>query len=216
MNLSEKLRNARIAKHMSQTDLAEKVGVSLRTIQNYELGVRVPKSRSTYDKLAEALDMDVNILLDENAEFVLRASESYGGRGAKQAMEMVADSGRWSVLPAAIQKSVSPEKMYSSHIKHTEPGECPGVCITFMVLSPRVISLPSFKRISGFTALFKRNTQIQMIIGKKFHIILVNCYFSLSVCFFDYIICTVNMIEMSVSQKNILNIIVPNFGYNII
>ena len=91
MNLSEKLRNARIAKHMSQTDLAEKVGVSLRTIQNYELGVRVPKSRSTYDKLAEALDMDVNILLDENAEFVLRASESYGGRGAKQAMEMVAD-----------------------------------------------------------------------------------------------------------------------------
>ena len=91
MNLSEKLRNARIAKHMSQTDLAEKVGVSLRTIQNYELGVRIPKSRSTYDKLAEALDMDVRILLDENAEFVLRASESYGGRGAKQAMEMVAD-----------------------------------------------------------------------------------------------------------------------------
>lgn len=91
MNLSEKLRNARAAKHMSQTELANKTGMSLRTIQNYELGIRLPKSRSTYDKLAEALEMDVNILLDENAEFVLRASESYGGRGAKQAMDMVAD-----------------------------------------------------------------------------------------------------------------------------
>ena len=91
MNLSEKLRNARAAKHMSQTELANKTGMSLRTIQNYEMGTRLPKSRSTYDKLAEALEMDVAILLDENAEFVLRASESYGGRGAKQAMDMVAD-----------------------------------------------------------------------------------------------------------------------------
>ena len=91
MNLSEKLRNARAAKHMSQTELANKTGMSLRTIQNYEMGTRLPKSRSTYDKLAEALEMDVDILLDENAEFVLRASESYGGRGAKQAMDMVAD-----------------------------------------------------------------------------------------------------------------------------
>ena len=91
MNLSEKLRNARAAKHMSQTELANKTGMSLRTIQNYEMGTRLPKSRSTYDKLAEALEMDVDILLDENAEFVLRASESYGGRGAEQAMDMVAD-----------------------------------------------------------------------------------------------------------------------------
>lgn len=91
MNLSEKLRNARAAKHMSQTELANKTGMSLRTIQNYEMGTRLPKSRSTYDKLAEALEMDVDILLDENAEFVLRATESYGGRGAKQAMDMVAD-----------------------------------------------------------------------------------------------------------------------------
>ena len=91
MNLSEKLRNARAAKRMPQADLANMTGMSLRTIQNYELGTRLPKSRSTYDKLAEALNMDVNILLDENTEFVLRASESYGGRGAKQAMDMVAD-----------------------------------------------------------------------------------------------------------------------------
>ncbi len=91
MNLSEKLRNARAAKRMSQTELAEKSGVSLRTIQNYELGVRTPKSRSTYDRLAEALEMDVNILLDENAEFILMASESYGARGEKQAMDIVND-----------------------------------------------------------------------------------------------------------------------------
>ncbi len=91
MNLGEKLRNARAAKRMSQTELAEKSGVSLRTIQNYELGVRTPKSRSTYDRLAQALEMDVNILLDENAEFVLMAGENYGARGEKQAMDIVND-----------------------------------------------------------------------------------------------------------------------------
>ena len=91
MDLSEKLRNARAAKRMSQTELANRTGMSLRTIQNYELGTRLPKSRSTYDKLAEALDMDVNILLDDSAEFVLRASEKYGGRGGKQAWDMVSD-----------------------------------------------------------------------------------------------------------------------------
>ena len=91
MNRGEKIKNARIAKHMSQTELADKTGMSLRTIQNYEKGTRLPKSRDTYGKLAAALEIDESILLDENTEFVLRASEQYGSRGAKQAWDMVSD-----------------------------------------------------------------------------------------------------------------------------
>lgn len=93
MNFSEKIRNARIAKELSQNDLAKATGISLRTIQNYEMGVRLPKSRDTYTKLAAALGIKEDVLLDENASFVIQAHERYGSRGAAQAWDMVADLG---------------------------------------------------------------------------------------------------------------------------
>ena len=91
MKFGEKIRNARIAKKMSQADLARNAGISLRTVQNYELGTRMPKKRDTYAKLAEALGISEDILIDENTSFVLRASEQYGDKGAKQAFDMVSD-----------------------------------------------------------------------------------------------------------------------------
>lgn len=91
MTLAEKLKNARAAKHLSQRDLAEASGISLRTIQNYELGARMPKRRDTYACLAAALGIEEKVLLDENADFVLRANEQYGSRGARQAWDLVAD-----------------------------------------------------------------------------------------------------------------------------
>lgn len=93
MTLGEKLRNARIAKQLSQAELANAAGVSLRTIQNYEMDARVPKKRDTYLKLAQALGVDEKVLLDDNAGFVLRANEQYGSRGARQAWDLVADMG---------------------------------------------------------------------------------------------------------------------------
>ena len=91
MELSEKIKNARIAKNMSQRELAQAIGVSDRTIQNYEMGARMPRNRGTYEALAKALSVNVETLLDENASFILSATEQYGKRGAKQAMDMVND-----------------------------------------------------------------------------------------------------------------------------
>ncbi|MBO4337035.1 MAG: helix-turn-helix transcriptional regulator [Lachnospiraceae bacterium] len=91
MELSEKIKNARIAKNMSQRELAQAIGVSDRTIQNYEMGARMPRNRDTYEALAKALSVNVETLLDDNASFVLSAKEQYGARGAKQAMDMVND-----------------------------------------------------------------------------------------------------------------------------
>ena len=91
MEFSQKIRNARLAKDMSQNDLAKATGISLRTIQNYELGARLPKKRDTYAKLAAALDISEEVLLDENAAFVIRANEQFGSRGARQALDMVSD-----------------------------------------------------------------------------------------------------------------------------
>lgn len=97
MEFSEKIRNARMAKGWTQKDLAQATGMALRTIQNYELGTRLPKKRDTYFALAKALDINEGVLLDDNASFVLRANERYGSRGARQAWDMVADiAAMWS------------------------------------------------------------------------------------------------------------------------
>lgn len=89
MTFSEKIKSARAAKNMSQRDLAKATGISERTIQNYELGASMPKSKSTYEKLAAALEINSQTLLDENAEFVLQAGERYGTRGRKQAEDII-------------------------------------------------------------------------------------------------------------------------------
>lgn len=89
MNFSEKVKTARTAKNMSQKELATATGISERTIQNYEMGTRLPKKQETYMKLAGALGISPEVLLDENASFILTASERYGSRGRKQAEALV-------------------------------------------------------------------------------------------------------------------------------
>lgn len=89
MNFGEKIKNARTAKSMSQAQLAKETGISLRTIQNYELNARMPKKRDTYAKLAEALGINEEVLLDDSASFVIQAAEQYGGRGRQQAEEII-------------------------------------------------------------------------------------------------------------------------------
>ncbi len=85
MKFSEKLRALRLEKKLSQQALADLVGTSVRTIQNYETADKLPKRRETYDSLARALDVDAADLMDENADFLVNAGERYGSRGERQA-----------------------------------------------------------------------------------------------------------------------------------
>ena len=91
MEFSEKLRNIRISKNISQEELAEQTGISRRSIQNYESGRLLPKKRSVYAVLAEALGIEEDVLLNRDIDFVLRANEQYGGDAMRQAMDLVAD-----------------------------------------------------------------------------------------------------------------------------
>ena len=89
MLFSEKLRALRMEKNLSQRELADAASLSLRTIQYWESGERMPKKRESYAALARVLDVDVNALMDENAAFSLEARDRYGARGARQAAELV-------------------------------------------------------------------------------------------------------------------------------
>lgn len=91
MKFNEKVRDARIKAGLSQEELAKRIGVSLRTITNYEIQGRYPKKREVYSKLAEALNVDINYLLTEDEEFLVDASAKFGARGARQAEQLVSE-----------------------------------------------------------------------------------------------------------------------------
>ena len=91
MTFGEKVRAARRERGLSQKDLAARTGIAVRTIINYENGSRMPKSRDSYVRLAEVLDIDLASLMDEHAEFTIRASEKFGSRGRRQAEKLVRD-----------------------------------------------------------------------------------------------------------------------------
>lgn len=91
MKFCEKVKEARNKAGLKQDELAKAIGVSLRTITNYESGERYPKKREVYYKLADVLKVDVNYLLTEDEEFLIDAEKQYGKRSAKQAKELLAE-----------------------------------------------------------------------------------------------------------------------------
>lgn len=55
---------------LTQAELAEKAGISQKTISCYESGSTYPKNRNIYKTLADILSEDVNYLRNEDDEFI--------------------------------------------------------------------------------------------------------------------------------------------------
>lgn len=73
MKFAERLKSARKAAKMSQGALAEKAGISMRTLQNYEMGKRYPASLDIAVSLATALGMTAEELLSEGEKSFVAA-----------------------------------------------------------------------------------------------------------------------------------------------
>ena len=86
---STKVKNLRKNKGLSQTQLADAVGVSLRTVRGWEIEGRYPKKHDLYQKLADILSCDISYLMTEEETFITEASEQFGNRGAKQAQQIL-------------------------------------------------------------------------------------------------------------------------------
>ncbi|MDD7362709.1 MAG: helix-turn-helix transcriptional regulator [Peptoniphilus sp.] len=71
MTFGDKVKSLRTEKGWIQQELADELGVSVRTIKNYESGDSYPKNRLIYKKLAEIFSIDVSDLLVENELFDL-------------------------------------------------------------------------------------------------------------------------------------------------
>lgn len=91
MTFGEKVRNERNRLGLSQDELAEKIGVTRRVISSYENDSSRPRGTKRYNKLADALGVNINYLLSEDEAFIANVEDNYGRRGAKQAKELLAE-----------------------------------------------------------------------------------------------------------------------------
>lgn len=89
MNFAQQLKDLRKEKNLTQEELAKKTGISLRTISRYELGDTLPRTKKYYEKIAEALDVDADYFLSQEANFLIDARNEFGYKGAKDAEELV-------------------------------------------------------------------------------------------------------------------------------
>jgi transcriptional regulator with XRE-family HTH domain len=98
MTFGEKLINARISLNLSQTELAEKVGVSERSIYSYEQTGTFPRT-AVLKRIAEALNVSVSYLMDEEETdkmknlsdelFIANARNEFGYKGAREAQDVL-------------------------------------------------------------------------------------------------------------------------------
>ena len=98
---SEKVKDARLQLGLSQTQLGDAVGISLRAIVSYEKGEKKPRP-GTMLKLAKALGVSVKFLSDDTCKnpmediekdgYIEEAREKYGAKGARDVDKLLADN----------------------------------------------------------------------------------------------------------------------------
>ena len=98
---SEKVKDARSERGMSQTELAAETGVSARSIKAYEKGEKTPR-QGTLLRLAAALKVSVRFLSDDSCEnpmediekdgYIEEARMKYGESGARDVNRLLADN----------------------------------------------------------------------------------------------------------------------------
>ena len=86
MVFKERLKEKRTEANLTQVELAEKAGVTARTIQNYELGSRKPSNMVTMQK-----NTTTEYLLGSSGTYVVEAHEKGGAKAAKDIEELVSE-----------------------------------------------------------------------------------------------------------------------------
>lgn len=91
MSFADKLKMLRTRAKMSQSELASAIGVTARAVQKWEGEGTYPRKRDTYAALAALFGCDLDYLLTEKEDFVMRAGEAYGSAGRRDASQLVTE-----------------------------------------------------------------------------------------------------------------------------
>lgn len=91
MVFKDRLKEKRVEAGLTQVQLAEKAGVTARTIQNYELGNRKPSNMEVIQKTADALSTTTEYLLGSSGTYVVEAHEKGGSKAARDIEQLVSE-----------------------------------------------------------------------------------------------------------------------------
>ncbi len=89
MTFGEKVRSARRALGITQEELASLAGVSQRSVCSYEKDASRPRGLKAYQRLADALQVNINFLLSEDEAFIAEAEDQFGYRGKTGAQKLM-------------------------------------------------------------------------------------------------------------------------------
>ena len=93
MLFGDRIKELRNLADMSQQELANRTGLSLRSIQNYESNQRYPKDVAILNKLCAALGTTIEVLMKEEDQFILEAASKFGSRGKNDAEKLIEEVG---------------------------------------------------------------------------------------------------------------------------
>lgn len=88
---SKRLKALRQMSGLTQKELADEIGLTLRTIQNYELGLSMPKSKSTVARISEFFQVPVSSLFEADDFYVMDAQEKGGTKASSEMRILLSD-----------------------------------------------------------------------------------------------------------------------------
>lgn len=88
-SFADRLHTLRKRNNLSRAALAKKVGLSDKSIQNYESGDRYPNSIDIVQRLAEALGTTSHYLLGEEGHYIMEAAEIGTVKDVRQVQSLV-------------------------------------------------------------------------------------------------------------------------------
>ncbi|WP_026508779.1 helix-turn-helix domain-containing protein [Butyrivibrio sp. MC2013] len=91
MSFGENVRRARKRIGLSQTELADQLGIAQRTISSYETDISIPRTTKLLRELAQVLEVDPTELASGDDRFLMEAQEEFGRGGRREAEELVSE-----------------------------------------------------------------------------------------------------------------------------
>ncbi len=93
MTFGNKLKNLREKHSLSQSELALMLGISMRTIQNYEASKSLPRTTEIVSKICEIFNLPADYLMNEKEQFIVNAQENYSYNGKQEAEILISRLG---------------------------------------------------------------------------------------------------------------------------
>lgn len=91
MLFGQKLKQLRLDAGLTQANLAAELGVTKRTLINYETGKCYPKKTDIYAKIASLFGVTTDYLLTDEDNFIIDASDHGGTYAMNQARTLVGE-----------------------------------------------------------------------------------------------------------------------------